>query len=169
MKKYTVYITSLLLIIFFVFSCSQKKSSSPGSTQTQQYTLTVNVYPSGSGRVVLEPSGGVYPAGTVVTLTAQPNSGYSFNMWGGDLSGSQNPTTITMNSNKTVIAQFVSTSGSGGGTGGTTTYYTLTINISPTGGGTVVKNPDKQQYIAGEEVVLAAVPYSGYQFLNWSG
>ena len=164
-NKKIKYIMPLLLIMLLFTTCSQKKSSSTGSTQTQQYTLTVNVYPSGSGRVVLSPSGGVYTAGTVVELTAIPNSGYTFNMWGGDLSGSQNPTTITMNSNKTVIAQFVS----GGGSGGTTTYYTLTVNISPTGGGNVVKNPDKQQYIAGESVVVGAIPSSGYQFLNWSG
>jgi uncharacterized repeat protein (TIGR02543 family) len=164
-NKKIKYIMPLLLIMLLFTTCSQKKSSSTGSTQTQQYTLTVNVYPSGSGRVVLSPSGGVYTAGTVVELTAIPNSGYTFNMWGGDLSGSQNPTTITMNSNKTVIAQFVS----GGGSGGTTTYYTLTVNISPTGGGNVVKNPDKQQYTAGESVVVGAIPSSGYQFLNWSG
>jgi|GEM_PF-2308230 len=164
-NKKIKYIMPLLLVMLLFTTCSQKKSSSTGSTQTQQYTLTVNVYPSGSGSVVLSPSGGVYTAGTIVTLTAVPNSGYTFNMWGGDLSGSQNPTTITMNSNKTVIAQFVSS----GGSGGTTTYYTLTVNISPTGGGNVVKNPDKQQYTAGESVVVAAIPSSGYQFLNWSG
>ncbi len=170
MNKKIKYITPLLLVVILFTTCSQKKSSSTGSTQTQQYTLTVNVYPSGSGSVVLSPSGGVYTAGTVVTLTAVPNSGYSFNMWGGDLSGSQNPTTITMNSNKTVIAQFVSSGGSGGGdSGGTTTYYTLTVNISPTGAGSVIKNPDKQQYVAGEVVELGAIPNSGYQFLNWSG
>jgi len=170
-NKKIKYIMPLLLIMLLFTTCSQKKSSSTGSTQTQQYTLTVNVYPSGSGSVVLSPSGGVYTAGTIVTLTAVPKSGYTFNMWGGDLSGSQNPTTITMNSNKTVIAQFVSSGGSGGGggSGGTTTYYTLTVTISPPGGGTVVKNPDKQQYIAGESVVVGAIPSSGYQFLNWSG
>ena len=170
-NKKIKYIMPLLLVMLFFTTCSQKKSSPTGSTQTQQYTLTVNVYPSGSGDVVLSPPGGVYTAGTIVTLTAVPKSGYTFNMWGGDLSGSQNPTTITMNSNKTVIAQFVSSGGSGGGggSGGTTTYYTLTVNISPTGGGTVVKNPDKQQYIAGESVVVGAIPSSGYQFLNWSG
>jgi uncharacterized repeat protein (TIGR02543 family) len=42
----------------------------------------------------------------VVTLTATPDSGWQFDGWGGDLSGTTNPTTITMNGNRTVIANF---------------------------------------------------------------
>ncbi|NIM17120.1 MAG: M28 family peptidase [Candidatus Aminicenantes bacterium] len=70
-----------------------------------QYTLTVNTV--GQGTVSLNPPGGVYDAGTVVTLTATPDSGWLFSNWGGDLTGSTNPTTITMNSNKTVTATFI--------------------------------------------------------------
>jgi hypothetical protein len=68
------------------------------------YTLTVN---SGShGSVTLNPTGGSYASGTVVTLTATGDSGYILNSWSGDLSGHANPTTITMNGNKTVNASF---------------------------------------------------------------
>jgi hypothetical protein len=42
----------------------------------------------------------------VVTVTANPNIGYAFGNWTGDLSGSVNPTTITMNGNKSVTANF---------------------------------------------------------------
>jgi uncharacterized repeat protein (TIGR02543 family) len=70
-----------------------------------QYTLTVNT--SGSGSVILNPSGGTYDEGTVVDLIADPTSGWQFSGWGGDLSGSTNPTTITMDANKTVTATFV--------------------------------------------------------------
>ena len=61
----------------------------------------------GNGNVTLSPSGGTYYAGTVVQLTAVPDSGWSFSGWSGDLSGTTNPTTITMNGNKTVTANFV--------------------------------------------------------------
>jgi hypothetical protein len=74
-------------------------------TAPPQYTLTVNVV--GNGSVALNPAGGTYEAGTVVTLTATPDSGWLFSNWSGDLSGSTNPTTITMNSNKTVTATFI--------------------------------------------------------------
>jgi hypothetical protein len=69
-----------------------------------QYTLTVATV--GSGSVTLNPPGGTYNAGTEVALTATPNSGFVFSGWSGALSGSANPDTIQMNSNKNVTATF---------------------------------------------------------------
>lgn len=74
------------------------------SSTPVQYTLTTNTV--GSGSVALNPPGGAYDAGTVVTLTATGSTGWAFAGWSGDLSGSVNPTTITMNGNKTVTATF---------------------------------------------------------------
>jgi molybdopterin-binding protein len=71
-----------------------------------QYTLTISTV--GSGSVTLNPNGGSYAPDTVVTLTADPADGWEFNGWSGDLSGSTNPTTITMNSSKDVTATFTS-------------------------------------------------------------
>jgi hypothetical protein len=76
----------------------------PGSGPTQ-YTLTTDTV--GQGSITLDPPGGTYDQGTVVTLTAQPASGWQFYGWSGDLSGSENPDTITMNTNKSVTASFV--------------------------------------------------------------
>jgi hypothetical protein len=39
-------------------------------------------------------------------VTAIPNSGYKFDSWGGDLSGSINPTILLLNANKTLSASF---------------------------------------------------------------
>lgn len=68
------------------------------------YRLTTSVSPEGSGSI--EPDGGKYEEGTEVTLTATPNPGYEFASWSGDASGSENPTTITMDSDKSVTANF---------------------------------------------------------------
>jgi len=81
-------------------------------TPPAQYTLTVNKV--GNGNVTLSPAGGTYYAGTVVQLTATADSGWTFGGWSGDLTGSTNPTTITMNGNKTATATFTS--------GGTVTF-----------------------------------------------
>jgi hypothetical protein len=121
------------------------------------YTLTVNINPSGAGSVTLNPSGGVYVAGTTVTLTAVANSGWVFSSWGGDLSGNQNPATIVMNSSKTVTANFVRSS------------YTLTVNINPSGAGSVTLNPSGGVYVAGTTVTLTAVASSGWVFSSWGG
>jgi uncharacterized repeat protein (TIGR02543 family) len=77
-------------------------------TQTSKYTLTTSVTPAGAGSISLNPAGGVYDAGTVVTVTATPapGSGYNFTGWSGDASGSQNPFPVTMNGNKTITANF---------------------------------------------------------------
>jgi len=131
--------------------------------QQQQYTLSVSVNPNGSGVVYVNPFKASYVAGEQVQLTAQANGGYVFSYWSGDLSGTQNPATITMNSNKTVTANF-SQSGSGSGT-----TYTLSINVSPTGGGVVYLNPSGGVYTAGTQVQLTAQANSGYVFSNWSG
>ncbi|GBC85388.1 hypothetical protein HRbin11_01837 [bacterium HR11] len=47
-----------------------------------------------------------FPAGTVVTLTATPASGYGFNAWSGDCTGTAPTCTVTMNSDKSVTADF---------------------------------------------------------------
>jgi hypothetical protein len=71
---------------------------------TSSYTLTVNTV--GSGSVTRAPDQATYIYGTEVILTADPDTGWSFESWSGDLTGSTNPETITMNGNKTVNATF---------------------------------------------------------------
>jgi len=46
-----------------------------------------------------------------VTVTAVPAAGWQFDGWSGDLSGTANPTTITMNANKSVTANFSEVTG----------------------------------------------------------
>ena len=62
----------------------------------------------------VDPSTGVgsYNIGTVVELTATPISGYKFDGWSGDLTGTTNPISVTMNADLSVTAIFsVSTLG----------------------------------------------------------
>src|SRR5665647_3838628 len=71
------------------------------------YTLTLNAVNGTIGASPL-PVGGVYEQGTVVTLTANADSGYHFTNWSGDATGTANPVTITMDADKTVTASFAS-------------------------------------------------------------
>jgi hypothetical protein len=127
------------------------------------YVLTINVSPEGAGGVQLSPYGTYlggnqmsYPAGTVVTLTAVFYLTVGqFDHWEGDLSGKSNPTTITMDRNKSVTAVFV--------VGGAT--YTLTTSV--TGNGSI--NPSGGIYNPGDQIILAATPASGNQFVSWGG
>lgn len=76
--------------------------------------FTLNTLTNGEGSITLSPSGGIYDEGTVVTITANPASGYIFTGWSGDLNGSTNPATITMNADKSVTATFEVDGGNGG-------------------------------------------------------
>jgi uncharacterized repeat protein (TIGR02543 family) len=106
----------------------------------------------------LDPAGGTYCEGTVVTLTAVPDSGWQFDGWSGDLSGTQNPATITMGSNKNVTATFSELPPN---------YYSLTVNT--VGQGSVILDPSGGTYLEGTVVTLTAAPDSGWKFDNWSG
>lgn len=121
-----------------------------------KYTLTINVNPAGAGTTNPAPGGHTYDAGTVVTITATANPGYAFSQWSGDASGTNPTVQVTMNANKTVTANFVA-------------VYTLTVNVSPAGAGSVSRNPNLAEYPAGTVVTLTATPSSGYQFSHWSG
>ncbi|MFC2084550.1 T9SS type A sorting domain-containing protein [Bacteroidota bacterium] len=68
----------------------------------------LNVEIIGEGEVTFNPErvGFVFPTGTEVTVTAVADSGWDFIEWGGDLSGTDNPTTIVVDGIKNISASF---------------------------------------------------------------
>jgi len=89
---------------------------------TDQPALSINIV--GNGSVTKDPDLPTYAYGTVVDLEALAATGWTFTGWSGDLAGSTNPTSITMDGNKTVTATF--------------TRNTYTIVSSATSGGTIL-------------------------------
>lgn len=78
------------------------------------FTLTVIKSGPGNGTVTSEDGGincgsdcsEIYPAGTVVKLTAIPDENSGFDSWTGDISGTNPTISVAMDSDKTVIAVF---------------------------------------------------------------
>lgn len=117
------------------------------------YTLLTNS--EGNGTITQDPDLPTYTYGQVVTVTAVPDPGWTFAGWSGDLSGSQNPTSIGIDSSKAITATF------------TQNQYTVTIN--PSTGGSVVKEPVKATYVYGEVITFTATADLNWAFVNWSG
>jgi YD repeat-containing protein len=84
----------------------------PARRQALARTLSVSATPSAGGRVTatgIDCPGDCtedYPEGAQVELMAHPAGGYEFSSWGGDLSGTGNPATVTMSAARSVTARF---------------------------------------------------------------
>ncbi len=76
-----------------------------------QITYTLTAGNDGHGTVTRNPVGPAYAAGTTVTLTPVPASGYQFGSWSGanagDIVNTGGVYTIVMNGNKVVMANFI--------------------------------------------------------------
>ena len=117
------------------------------------YTLIIN---AAHGSVTKSLDQVTYNHDTRVCLTAIPEAGYSFKKWSGGLTGTSNPGCITMDSNKTVTAEFQIRT------------YTLTATVNY--GGSVTKNPNKNEYDYNTVVTLRAVPKdASCSFVRWEG
>ena len=86
--------------------------ASVANTPRNCYLLATNANPDSSGAIMASPvsSPGCppssYATGTIVTLSATPSSGYNFVSWSRTNNNGANPTTVTMNGNRSVTANF---------------------------------------------------------------
>jgi len=124
-----------------------------------QRNFELNITNSGNGLVretVVERSS----SSVTIRLDAEAGEGWIFDRWEGDLSGSSNPETITIEEDeeKSVTAIFIEIG---------VEEYSLAINTE--GEGTVDRNPDKSSYTDGENVTLTANATIGWIFKEWQG
>ena len=121
------------------------------------YNLQISVV--GGGTISVNPTNGPYASNTVVVLTANAATNWAFDHWTGDVTGSQNPVSLTMNGPRSVQAVFVQTA------------YPLTATTP--GGGTVSVNGQVISpatfYPIGSVVTLSATASNGWSFLGWQG
>lgn len=139
-----------------------------GEPKPTQYELKTYVK-RGEGQVY--PSSENYPSGEVVEIEAVPEGkDWTFLRWEGDASGSENPTSVKMNSDKTVMAVFEEVTGD---------YVTLDMSCKPTVGGSItitgevlpreVISQSPAAFPIGTGVTIEAFPNEGYSFDKWGG
>jgi len=120
-----------------------------------EYTLTINTTAGGSTDPA--PESYLFPEGSIVNVTAIPDSGYLFDHWILDeATRTENPINVTMNTNHTLTAYFEAIM---------PPEYTLMIE--PTSGGTTDPAPGDYSYMEGATVTVIAIPDSGYAFDYW--
>jgi hypothetical protein len=126
------------------------------------YNLTIS---STSGGSVTSPGEGVFiqAGGTVVELVAEPDEGYQFVKWAGDVDTvidvNAARTSLTMRDSYSITARFE-----------TWLEPVAVLTISSTDGGSVI-TPGEGEFLSalGSEVILMVAPDKGYQFVGWSG
>lgn len=125
--------------------------------EIKTYELTINTEGEGSvSEKVLQQKTSEYETGTVVELTANPDKGYKFVEWKGDITGTDNPAEITIDNPKEVTAVFEKKN------------YALTVNTN--GEGAVSEQVIQQKstdYEYGTVVELTANPSTGWKFVEW--
>jgi len=143
----------LLFVILLLSSCS--KDIEP--EVIPNYNLEVSVTPSEGGTVT--PTEGNYEDGTVISILGKPSSEYIFKEWNGGITGTTNPISVTMSSNKNITGVFEKRK------------YPLSITIE--GEGTVeeelLSSKPTKDYPSGSVVKLTGVPIDGWEFVEWSG
>ncbi len=118
-----------------------------------RYTLSTSVSPPEGG--IISAGSGTYEPGSSVALTATPSPGYAFISWTGDTSGTSPKVSVTMDSDKSVTANF------------SIVRYKLEVSVSPPEGGML--NAGSGTYEPGSSVALVATPSPGYEFISWAG
>lgn len=153
----------------------------PGETPAFQHSLLVSKGGAGTGRVISSPDGiecgsscsALFPAGTVVALTAVPGPGAVFTGWTGSCTGG-GACEVAMDMNHAVSAIFTVDPTA---TASPAPQYVLAVSRDGDGSGTVSSTPlgiacgstCTSFYPAGTTVTLSADPASGAVFSGWLG
>jgi len=121
--------------------------------------LTIEINPKPAAGEIDGPGAGTYDRGKEITLDADPSRGWAFLKWGGDLSGSEDPKTITLKEDTHVEAFFVREKD----------MVELTLTTDPPDGGSV-KVIDGQKVTRKDSTIrIQAFPNEGYRFSHWKG
>jgi hypothetical protein len=140
--------TLLILSFICLISCTK---------EIIQQKLTVSVTPANGGTV--SPPSNSYEKGSNVSLVATPVGEYLFKQWQGSISGTSNPTSITMDADKSVTGVFEKRQ-----------YpLTLTIECSGTVKEEVIGIAGQALYPSGTTVRLTASSNKGAVFSGWTG
>lgn len=124
----------------------------------EYFKLEINSIGTGKGVITQSPKASKYVEGSTVTLTAYANKGSEFKRWHGAATGSSISCTVTLDTEKTVSAEFIQLES-----------FTLDIAVSGTGSGHIVRSVNADTYFSGSLFTLTAQADNGSIFNGWYG
>lgn len=141
-----------------------------GLTQLPPWITDIGLVTSSPAGISCRPTcSASFPAGTVVTLTARSQNGFTFFEWSGGICSGTGPCVVTMNADKTVRADY--------GVVLPATPDIFSLGVAVVGHGSVTSNPAgincgsvcTAPYNGGGGVVLTPTAENGWTFTGWSG
>jgi hypothetical protein len=124
-----------------------------GFEDTGGTTYTLGVSPDDLQHGNASPTGGVYTSGQTVELTATASNYWQFAGWSGDLGGSTNPVTITMDADKVITATFSAILATNG-----TPHWWLAEHSLTTDDAGALSDDDQDGYQAWQEYLAGTLP-----------
>lgn len=123
----------------------------PGGTP-DRFALTVSLERPGAGEILLEPPGGVYPAGTLVTVTAVPAEGFMFLQFEGDVLSEEPTVDVVVDGDIDITAVIVPST------------VSINVDVDPSGSGEAILTPGGGVYGFGTIVTVEAIAFGGFEF-----
>lgn len=141
-----------------VLTSDSVKSVDAEFVPAESFSLSATTIGTGAGRVTWFPEIEKYVEGSEVSLTAEASAGSKFTRWQGDASGQNAIYSLTMDSAKSVSAEFTELE-----------FFRLEVTTIGTGSGLITQSLLAEKYIVGTTVTLAAHVYEGSKFKCWHG
>ena len=115
----------------------------------------LTVFTLGSGSVIRTPDLPNYACGDQVSISAQPDPLWSFSGWTGAVNSAEETQVLMMTGSQNVTANF------------TQTEFLLFTQVN--GSGSIIVAPEQDSYALGQDVLIQAVPQTGWAFSHWGG
>jgi hypothetical protein len=102
---YSYFLDSVEYVKTIVTSCAGNVFNA-NCSDTSKTSEFFNLTTTANGQGSVSPGSASFVVGTTIHLSANPASGWKFDSWSGDISSTDNPASITLDSNISVTANF---------------------------------------------------------------
>lgn len=142
-------------VYIFTITANRSLVANFATSSQSYYNINVTANPTNGGVVS---GGGTYEEGQMCTVTAIPNTGFTFINWteNGSFVSAEAYYSFNVSASRNLVANFSSS---------TLPNYVITTTANPNNGGVIVGSGTYQQ---GQSCTVTATAYPNYSFANWA-